>query len=202
MNIGQSLQRVKPALLVLRGWEPNGTQKRETVAPLAAGQVIMSGQVCSLKWNALTNREEYFLGWNPATDPRALPFFAKYDSTDSMITSSGLFSALSCADDYELQTGYVTNPLTDVNLINGAWLISDPAIPGNVVAVASPGGKAIIGRLSRGNGAIDLSALYDPLNNPNGALIPTTSNVIKDVNGQILVVQLQTMFQTNAAVAS
>ncbi len=227
MNIG-TIQRAKAAIAVLRGWDPNGAQNRETVAPIRAGHNIMSGMVCSLLWNSALGYEDFVIGWSPVAtavtaagtanastaadwtyDVNAIPHFAKYDYNDTMITSSGLFSALSCADNYELQTAYFrhtsaaggatvagtapTGATIASTYSKNAWLtadISDAGL-GYVVPVAS-GTCTVLGKLSKHATPIDVG----PGNSTLG-VGKTVSNVAVDANGEVLVIQLQTNYQKN-----
>ena len=176
MNVG-TLRRDKAQLVVLRGWDPNGTTKRETVAPLAAGAEIMSGMVCSLVWNSTLGRSEFVKGATGLTTPH----IAKYDWTDTMITSSGLFSALSCADAYELQTPYY---VTSSSLAFNSFLKVSAGTPGSVEYTATDPGTdpatTIIGQVSGGNGPINV--------------VSSTSNVTPDSNGAVNVLQFKTLY--------
>ena len=109
-------------LLRKRGHDPNGTSKRDTVARWKANETIMSGQLMHLEWNSTDGVEEWVKGWNPSTHPLAIPHFSRYDYTDSLVTSSGLLSGLSCLDEYELQTAYFT---AHDDLLHGAYVIPD-----------------------------------------------------------------------------
>jgi len=227
MNIG-TIQRAKAALVVLRGWDPNGTSNGETVAPIRAGHQIMSGMLCSLLWNSALGYEDFVIGWSPVAtaitaastanaasaadwtyDVNATPHFAKYDYNDTMITSSGLFSALSCADNYELQTAYFrhssaaggatvagtapTGATIATTYAANAWLTGDisNAGLGYVIPVAS-GTCTVLGKISKFAGPIDVG----PSNTTPG-IGRTNSNVAPDANGEVLVLQLQTNYQKN-----
>lgn len=175
MNIG-TLKRDKAQLVVLRGWDPNGTTKRETVAPRAAGEEIMSGMVCSLVWNSTLGRSEFVKGATGLTTPH----IAKYDWNDSMITGSGLFSALSCADAYELQTPYYAasaswafNSFLTAHASDGTVLYSATDVTGTP-------STTIIGQVSGGNGPINVAS--------------STSNVTPDANGAVNVLQFKTVY--------
>lgn len=236
MNIG-TIQRAKAALVVLRGWDPNGAGNRETVAPIRAGHQIMSGMLCSLLWNSSLGYEDFVIGWSPVAtaitaastanaasaadwtyDVNATPHFAKYDYNDTMITSSGLFSALSCADNYELQTAYFrhssaaggatsagTAPagatLTSTYGAN-AWLTADISNAGlgyviPVTASSTDVGCTVLGKMSKWAGPIDVG----PANTTPG-IGRTNSNVAPDANGEVLVLQLQTNYQKNLRTAA
>ncbi|MCE9610348.1 MAG: hypothetical protein K8R23_09160 [Chthoniobacter sp.] len=184
-----TLQRAKALLAVLRGDDPNGTSKRNTVARWKAGETIMSGQIMHLEWNSTDGVDEWVKGWNPSTQPLAIPHFSRYDYTDSLVTSSGLLSGISCLDDYELQTAYFT---ASDDYLHGSYLISDTSTAGNVkIAAGTNGagavGAAVIARVSKGNGPIDVR--------------PFNSGVTPDGDGKVLVLQVQTCFQRNAVPA-
>jgi hypothetical protein len=187
----------------------------------------MSGMVCSLLWNSTLGYEDFVIGWCPVAtaitaasttnaaaaadwtyDVNAIPHFAKYDYNDTMITSSGLFSALSCADDYELQTawfrtdgtaggatsaGTAPTGATRGNYAANAWLTADisNAGLGYVIPVAS-GTCTVLGKMSKYAAPIDVG----PGNTTLG-IGRTVSNVLPDANGQVLMLQLQTKYQKN-----
>lgn len=183
MNIG-TLTRAKALMTVERGSDPNGAMNRETVAPVANGVVIKSGQLMSLSFNVDGDGlEKWILGWDPVAQPNAVPFFSKYDSDDTMVSSSGLLSGLSCADNYELTTAYYT---PDASLLHGVYLVSDTGTPGNVkwIGNAPAAGTMVLGKVAKYNGAHDIA--------------PVNSGVTRDGNGQVLVLRLQTQFQLNA----
>ena len=174
MNVGTN-RRAKAQLVVLRGWDPNGTTKRETVAPLASGVKIKSGQVCYLSWNSTLGIEEFKLGCVGL----ATPHIAKYDWDDSMIASSGLFSALSCADAYELQTPYYA---TGTYLYN-TFLTFDGTtgdVKPTVADVATDIATTVLGQVSKNNGVINVAS--------------STSNVTPDANGAVNVLQFKTLY--------
>jgi len=180
MNVG-TLRRTKAQLVVLRGWDPNGTTKRETVAPRAAGIEIKSGQVCHLAWNSTLGIEEFRMGCVGT----ATPHIAKYDWDDSMIAGSGLFSALSCADAYELQTPYYnTDDATAGYYTYNSYLTFDAATGNvrscNTTEVSAALASTVLGQVSKNNGLVNVAS--------------STSNVTPDANGAVNVLQFKTLY--------
>jgi hypothetical protein len=136
--------------------------------------------VCSLRWNPTTGVEEFIKGVTALSTATA--HFAKYDYTEDEVQSSGLFSALSCADDYELATAHYK---TDDSYVFGSFLVAD-GVTGDVKVtttdVSGTAATSIIGQVTKGNGPID----FGPLG------LNSNSNTEVDGDGKVLMLCFQT----------
>ena len=94
-NEGYS-KRPKPRVNVVRGFNGNEPSTFTRSAPVTEGVAIVSGQVISL------DDGEWVLG----AAQGSIPYIALSDSTDTDVSGSGLLPALSCAGQFEIETGW------------------------------------------------------------------------------------------------
>lgn len=92
------IKRSKPRVQVLRGWDPMNPATLTTTA--APGETIMSGQLVSKVWD--TDHYEFV----PGNAAGVVPYIAWSDSADMDVVESGTLIGLSCAGNFEIQTGY------------------------------------------------------------------------------------------------
>jgi hypothetical protein len=111
MNAG-IYQRTKPRLNVLRGYNGNQTRGLTYSAVPKSGEAILSGMLISLDSN---NQ------WVKGVAAGKTPYFAWQDQSDTDVLSSGKLTGLSCAGDYELETGYY---------VTGSYVQDSPLIAG------------------------------------------------------------------------
>jgi hypothetical protein len=146
------IQRAKPRLTVLRGYDPQEPTTRLASYPVADGVVIKSGQVISLKWNATEGRDEWVLG--VLTDDAIIrtPYIALNDSTDEDVIEAGTLPALSCAGQFELRMGF----FKDGDTYNQDIPLTFDGVTGNVKATTWASGAPVLGVVSRIHGPINL----------------------------------------------
>lgn len=188
-QFGTAGNRTKPRIEVLRGFDPNEPTNLRVSAPVAAGVTIKSGQIVSLWYNTETSRLEWVLGVDTSGGGRNQPaytqcYLAYNDSSDFDVQASGLLPALSCAGEFEVQTGYYKVGDT----YNHEVLLTYDGLTGNVKATTLESGEPIIGICHLMRGLIDVA--------------PINSNVTRDGDGKVLVVQFITRFLPNTGDAT
>lgn len=92
-------QRTAPRVGILRGWWGNEPFARTFSAPVTANVTIQSGQLISLSSGA------WVLGCPAGKEP----FIAFHDSVDPDVQSAGTLLGLSCAGQFEIETGFFDN---------------------------------------------------------------------------------------------
>jgi len=132
-------RRAKPRLKVLRGYGGNESNVLSTAAAPKLDEAIKSGMLITLDTNG-----QWVKGFSDITDP--VPHMAYHDQSDTDVTSSGKLLGLSCAGNYEFQTGYFDN---DTTFAEGDPLISD-ATAGSLDKGAYADSNAIVGICSQG----------------------------------------------------
>jgi hypothetical protein len=155
MNIGIASQSAKPRINVLRGFEPERSNTFTERAPVKAGQTILSGQIISLEWVAGNSRYEWVLG----AAVGETPFVAFQNSADGDVVSAEQLVGLSCAGQFEIETGFITD-IGGVG-IEDTFVVDAPvtydAATGNITVATT--GDEIIGRITRNKGYLDKGAL-------------------------------------------
>ena len=200
-----TIQRQKPRLEVIRGYDPNEPTTFTAAVPVTAGETIISGQLISQVYNNVEDRYEWALGVyfdsditnefdigdvDPQTDNNKLNqvFVALQDSTDEDVLSAGNLVGLSCAGQFELESAFfaptVSNsaqiynvdvPITPCGNDQGLTA-ADGTLKGFFRPTTYKSGEPIIGIVTRNRGLKDLG----PQAGANGAILrhQTNSNVI------------------------
>lgn len=144
-------KRTKPRVQVLRGWDPmSPATLTQTAAPETT---IKSGQLVSKVWS--TDKYVFRLG-NAAG---SIPVIAWSDSADMDVVESGQMTGLSCAGNFEIQTGYYdvldsASPAAAYTYNEGTPLTWSTVTLGNVRPAAST--EKIIGYVTRIHGPLQL----------------------------------------------
>jgi len=97
-------QRSAPRVGIPRGYWGNEPYARTYSAPVTSGVTIQSGQVISLTADA------WVLGCAAGKEP----FIAFHDSVDTDVVSAGQLVGLSCAGQFEIETGWFDGTQTYV----------------------------------------------------------------------------------------
>jgi hypothetical protein len=100
MTAGET-RRTKPRLNIKRGFAGNEPQSITHSAPPTAGQDIKSGMLIVLVNGAWVKCDS-----DEGGHKNLVPHFALQDQTDTDVVSSGELLGLSCAGNFEVQTGY------------------------------------------------------------------------------------------------
>ena len=167
MNIGIT-QRVHPRVRVLRGYNPNEPQTLTQSLPVATGVTILSGQVISPLWNAVTSQNEWVLGKDTGA---TLVYIALKDSTDLDVVSAGTLPALSCAGKFEIQTPFYK---TGGTYNEGVFLTAD-GVTGDLMPVTSVTSLAnIYGIVTRQHGVTNIATEESGISGATTVLIFTT----------------------------
>ena len=158
-NFGE-YRRIQPRLRVVRGYPGNEPSHLTLSAPVQAGLApgtIKSGMVISLADGAgiQVGQKVWVLstGAAGAAASGRTPYFAIADDTDTDVQASGKLLGLSCAGDFELQTGYVvelvpgaTYPvIADGVYGDGKPIIANVAGAGKVTVAAAVATSTIVG---------------------------------------------------------
>lgn len=161
MNYGE-YRRAKPRINVLRGWAGNEPQGLTRSAPPKTGEGILSGMLITLDTN------DEWVKYDSAAHAGKCPFFAYHDQTDADVLSSGLLTGLSCAGDYELQTGYFDG--TETYVTNSPLVGGTGGLVGNVDLGASYAAAVeLIGVATRG-GVSDIASINSEATPVSGAV--------------------------------
>lgn len=137
MNYG-TVQRTKPRVAVLRGFDPNEPTTRQRSLPVKDGVTIKSGQVISPAFNATTSRLEWVLGKDASASQ---VFIALPDSTDTDVQSADLLVGLPCSGQFVIETAYFKSGDT---YSDGAYLTAD-GVTGDLKITARESGEPIYG---------------------------------------------------------
>jgi hypothetical protein len=145
-------QRTKPRLQVIRGFDfQNPAVSKVRTERVKTGQVILSGQVCSLEYNSADAVFEFVLGVTASTKGR--PYIALGDSTDADSQDAEKFLGLDPLQNLVLETGFYTA---------GTYTAGNPvtfdAATGNIKPTTLESGEAILGFIES-NGIIDVAAV-------------------------------------------
>jgi hypothetical protein len=97
MTYGEKGRRTKPRVNVLRGYGGNEPVSLTYSAKPKLAEAILSGMVISIDVNG---------EWVKGATAGKVPFIAYHDQADTDVDSSGLLLGLSCAGDFEIETGY------------------------------------------------------------------------------------------------
>jgi hypothetical protein len=106
-------KRAFPRIIVLRNNWGNETSGISTTAVPKTDEAIKSGMVISQD----TNGE-----WVKGAAAGKCPYFAVQDQSDTDVLSCGKLTGLSCAGDYEIQTGYFDT--------NDTFVVNSPLVAG------------------------------------------------------------------------
>ncbi len=123
-----TVNRSKPVLQVLRGWNPNEPTTNSVAYRVQSGVTIKSGQVISAVKNDADDVYEWVLGLHADA---TIPYFAHQDSDQTDVVSANSLVGLSCLGVLVLRTGYyvagetytVDTPLTAASGGNAGSLI-------------------------------------------------------------------------------
>lgn len=144
-----TVKRVKPRLVVLRGFDPNEPRTLTQAAPVASGVTILSGQVISLDWNSVLDQYEWVLGGVSGQ----VPYIALQDSVDPDVVESGTLVGLSCLGQFELQTAYFAAEET----YNVDVPLTYDGVTGDVKPTTFGSGEPILGVVTRNHGTVNLA---------------------------------------------
>lgn len=145
-----TIKRAKPKLNVLRGFKPNEPDSYAVGAPVASGVTVLSGQIVYLDW--ISADSQYV--WKVGCAPGATPHIALQDSVDPDVVAAGSLVGLSCAGQFEVQTGYYTATGATYNI--DTLLTYDTQNMGNVVPTTAAAGTLVLGIVTRNHGPISL----------------------------------------------
>jgi len=101
-----TLKRAQPRIEILRGFDPNEPTKLTQSHPVAAGEVVKSGQIVTEYWNSADEVYEWKVGiqLNKGADVSGTQvFFAIDDATDHDIIEAGTLPALSAIGEFEIE---------------------------------------------------------------------------------------------------
>lgn len=129
-------QRTVPRVNVVRGYMGNETSAMTRSAKPTVNAGIMSGMLISLVGGQ----------WVKGCAAASEPYIAFHDQTDTDVVSSGLLLGLSCAGQYEIETGWFDNTVV---YLEGSALIAG-ATAGQIGLKVAADGKDTIGFASRG----------------------------------------------------
>lgn len=179
MNIGSETKRAKLRLTVHRGGVGQRPNRLSTTHPVATGETILSGMVCTLKENPTKSRLEWIKGVTVDSQPNQY-FFAYDDSTDGDVQAAGNLQGLSVHGDYELSTAHFAEGM-GISYSQGTPLTADAAT-GNVKPAQA--GDVVIGIVSRDYAPpVDLAAGY-----VEGSLLPADdANITAGVQGGVFI---------------
>lgn len=130
-------QRLKPRLVILKGYDPQSSKLKQALRPVATGVTIMSGMLVVAKKNSAGVYEHVLPGTAGAV---GVPAFALDDGADFNVAQSRL-AALPVDGDYVVQTPYYTAGTYTV----GVEVAMDTANPGNIKVAAA--GDTVIGKV-------------------------------------------------------
>lgn len=179
MNIG-TVQRTKPRLSVLRGWEPNEPVTGQRALPVKAGVTIKSGQVISAKFDGTTARTEWVLGKDAGA---ALCYVATADSTDFDVVAAGLLVGIPFSGKFVIETPYYKSGDTYTNDI---FLTAD-GTTGDLKATTLESGEPIYGVVRVPAEATTNTGVVNVTASDSSAVAPVT------------VLRLETMYLPNPA---
>ena len=146
------VQRVKPRLVVRRGYAGNETSALSRSLPPKSGESIKSGQLVTPDGNG-----EWVVAGNIAAAGKV--YIAYHDQADPDVISCNKLLAFDLNGDYEFETGYYNDDGTPANIADGAALVCGKSAGKGSVAVSGTGtataNAAVLGYV-RGS-IIDLS---------------------------------------------
>ena len=152
-----TIKRVKPRVVVLRGFNPQEPFQLSQAAPVASGVTILSGQVISLAWNSTLSQYEWVLG---VATTGATPYIALNDSADYDVVEAGKLPGLSSAGKFEIRTPFY-KAADAANFVVDAPVTYD-GVTGDIklwVQNTTAAGQAIIGFVTRNHGVETLSSV-------------------------------------------
>jgi len=176
-------QRTSPRVQVLSGYWANEPYARRTSAPVTANVTILSGQLISLSAGA------WVLGCAAGLEPH----IALQDSVDTDVASSGQLIGLSCAGQFEIQTGYYDSTQVYVN--------SSP------LKAATGGGSTyqgtgVVGQITLGT----FATAEDTIGFASGGgvqnIVAINSEAAPNANGALNVLQFRTQWLPRATTSS
>lgn len=153
MTYGEKGRRTKPRVKVLRGYGGNEPTSLTFSAPVNASHTdIKSGMVISISSGQ----------WVKGCAQNAVPYIAYHDASDTDVDSSGLLLGLSCAGDFEIETGYFDG--TDTYVRDDAVIAGTAGLLGSLdkaaimVGGAAAGGQGtiadIVGFVTKGKAQV------------------------------------------------
>jgi hypothetical protein len=186
-------KRSKPRLRFVKGFDGQNSLKLQENLFIYNDAAIMSGMIVSKFWNTATSRYEWKIGLVAG----ATPYIADQDYDDSdVIAAGGILTAYPLSSEIEVQTPYVVDADGSAFGADAADLLDDAALA--CIAAGSTGAGSlclaealdtalsarvqIVGYASGGHhtGLIDVAA--------------ENTNVTRDADGKVLVLQLTANF--------
>jgi hypothetical protein len=189
--------RAYPRVRVTKGYGGNETMTIKTSAPPNAAATIYSGQVISLDSSGT---------WVLGCPTGKTPYIAFQDGTDSDVVSSGLLLGLSCAGQYEFQTGYFV--IADGSFAgNDLYLIASTVVPGSLTLASTLVTGPITAPLQVPNDIIGFTSgggliQVGPSINAAGAFIPGTNSEAGPVGGPVNVLRFTTSLSHHRSIAA
>jgi hypothetical protein len=123
------IQRVKPRLVVRRGYAGNETSALSRSLPPKAGEGIKSGQLVTPDANGA-----WVVAGNIAAAGKV--YIAYHDQADPDVISCNRLLAFDLNGDYEFETGYYHDDGTPANIADGATLVCGKGAGKGHVAVS------------------------------------------------------------------
>jgi hypothetical protein len=121
MTYGEAGRRTKPRVNVLRGYGGNEPTSLTYSAKPKTDEAIKSGMVISIDSNG---------EWVKGCAAGDVPYIAYHDQSDTDVLSSQLLLGLSCAGDFEIETGYFDN--TDTYVRDDVLIAGTSALVGSL----------------------------------------------------------------------
>jgi len=132
-NIGLANQRAFPRLELLKGAHPDSAVGMRRSLPVAAGLVILSGELLQPKPASNQYGYEWVKAGGASPDEDALPlyYWAADDSNDPDVVSAGILPALSSTGNYEFETAFFDHD-------DGADPVAAPVVYGDENCYITP----------------------------------------------------------------
>lgn len=180
-------KRAKPRINFKRGYTGQTAHNLQKSLHINNDAQILSGMCVSKFWNTATARHEWKIGLVTG----AVPYVA-YDDFDDpdVVGAGGILTAYALNDTIEFQTPYITD--SDGSVIAGDIASIDDDRPLTAIAAGTTGagsfciataGTPVVGYLSGGhqNALINVAA--------------ENTNVTRDADGKVLVIQMTSSYQ-------
>jgi hypothetical protein len=162
-----TVQRTKPRVVVLRGYDPQEPTTNTASHPVKPAVTIKSGQVISLEWVPARSRYEWVLGCSG----NAIAHIALQDSSDYDVIEAGKLTGLSCLGQFVIQTPHYKE--ADAALFVQDTPVTYDGLTGDIKVTALESGEPIIGFVSRVHGPQDLTGVDSTAPSPKVVIFDT-----------------------------
>lgn len=175
-------KRAKPRLRFVKGFDGQNALKLQENLHIWNDGAVMSGMIVSKFYNSANARYEWKIGLISG----ATPYIADQDYDDAdVVAAGGILTAYPLSSEIEVQTPYVVDAdgsaiagdLADFDEDAALTCIAAGATGAGSLCLASGSAVPIVGTLSGGH----ISGLLD--------VAAENTNVTKDANGKVLVIQ-------------